>query len=192
MCDTNASTGRRSSHWSRARALAQQLAVPVGTSELAMGELTQAIRLELPHAPRVSVAVARAMQGSLDVTDHALCGELEQFLPPLVATNGAGHEFACALVALEAARRAGVHAHFTCSSEFPALIIEDAPGRWSALVPSFDGIQWVPMPADALADAGLSLLCPHETTRALVSLASESLPTELLADAMSALDALVA
>lgn len=177
-------------HWAGARALAERLGRSMAGSEQSLGRIVDAARDELDAGRRPTVALARALGTRLRVVRHRDCARADLLVPHRVVTLGTGHEFACALVALEAAHRLGVDARIAVTSDTAMLVVEDEPGVWSALVPDFDGIQWVPMPARTLVDTTARTMCAHDTTLTTVRLMSELLPSESLDDAMHLLDEL--
>lgn len=177
-------------HWAGARALAERLGRSTSGAEQALGRIVDHASEELHRGHRPTVALARALSTHIQVVAHDRCVNADLLVPHRVVAIGTGHEFACALVALEAAARLGIDAQIACTSELALLVVEDEPGSWSALVPDFEGIQWVPMPARVLLDQSARAMCAHDATRTSVRLMSELLPTESLDDAMHLLDEL--
>ena len=111
-------------------------------------------------------------------------------LPARVAAAGEGHPFACALIAIEAARRASLDARLAVLPDDVLVVVHDGGRSWSALLPEYGALQWVPMPVSVFADEDVHMSCPHDAARTLLRLLAETQPSEQLPAAMALADKL--
>ncbi|MBC7462605.1 MAG: hypothetical protein H7287_14720 [Thermoleophilia bacterium] len=147
-------------------------------------------RRELELGNRPAIALARAAMFGLTIDPAGGCTSVDALLPATVAVSGRGHEFACALVAVEVARRAAVDARLALTPNAAMLVVHDGGPAWSVLMPEYGNISWVPLPASVMAEEDVQLRCPHDAARTLIQLASELLSPRQLPRALALLDEL--
>jgi hypothetical protein len=191
MCDFSHSGGTLT-HWNAAWRVASDIdgAYPNAEADRKVDEMAAMARRELELGNRPAIALARAAMYGLEIVDADTCIETSALLPHAVAVTGRGHEFACALVAVEVARRAAIDARLALSPDSAMLVVHDGGPAWSVLMPDFDGVSWVPMPASVMAEEDVQLRCPHDAARTLIQLASETLSPRQLPRALALLDEL--
>lgn len=192
MCDFSHAGGTLT-HWNAAWRVASDIDGPCshGDADRKVDAMAAVARRELELGHRPAIALARAAMRGLQVDAADTCRSVDTLLPTTVAVSGRGHEFACALVAVEVARRAAIDARLALSPDAAMLVVHDGGPAWSVVLPDCgDGLHWVPMPASVMAEEDVQLRCPHDAARTLIQLASETLSPRQLPRALALLDEL--
>jgi hypothetical protein len=188
MCAHRPSTA---AHWRLARRLSSRFDHDHPGADARIDAIAARIRAELDAGADAPRATARAALEALRLLPDSACTSMSRLLPAGAASSGTGHELACTIALMEAARRAGAEVHLAASDDSLALLVGDERG-WGAVVPRLGAIDWVPMPIAAAVDDSFGACCAHDASRMLVALLAPVLPSEQLPAAMAIVDDLTA